>query len=84
MHDDELDDYGSDDGDAGEPLKETSDELADVLGVPPEKRDQFSSALHAYVKACVASEDADEGEGEEGGGKKPSGIALILGAKPKK
>lgn len=81
-----MDESYADDGVHGddEPLKATSDELADVLAVPEERRADFASALHAYVKACVAHEETEEPEGDEGEGKKPGGIALILGAKPKK
>lgn len=52
-----------------EGVSESGDELADILGVPDEKREAFKSAMHAYVKQCAGGADepdADD-EGDEHG-----------------
>lgn len=42
------------------------DDMADILGVGPEDREDFAAALQTYVHTCVAKALGEEGE-EEGG-----------------
>lgn len=51
------------DGDEG--LSASGDELADILGVAPDKRAAFKSALHNYVTQCAAAGDSYDDEGAE-------------------
>lgn len=48
-------------------LADSAGELADILGVPEEKRDAFASALKGYVHQCMASDEDEGAEDEEGG-----------------
>jgi hypothetical protein len=78
--------YGDDGSD---PHEESAKELADIIGVPPERQADFVNALGAYVEMCIAKHESEEPESEkeaegEAGGPKKGGIGLILGLKPKK
>jgi hypothetical protein len=65
----------------GDPEEQAADDLADILGVGPDDREDFGNALQAYVSACLAKNMApapdmgmpDMGGGPEAGGAPPSG-----------
>lgn len=42
-----------------------TDDLAESLGVPEEKRAEFTSAFKAAVKSCMSSSGSDSGEPDE-------------------
>lgn len=48
----------------GEGLDASGEELADILGVAPEKRESFKSALHSYVTQCAGHEEPDTDDEE--------------------
>ena len=63
----EGDGEGKDDPDASadEGLKASADELADIMGVPEDKREAFASAMHNYVKMCAEHEEQEPDEEDD-------------------
>jgi hypothetical protein len=66
-------DEGSDDMDSA---SMATDDLAESLGVPPDKRGDFASSFRAAVKACMDSE-SDSGYGSA---EMPDGMSSRFGS----
>src|SRR5579872_3511784 len=72
----DMDDAGGSGGDgvgmSADPEEQAVDDLADIVGVGPEDRDDFAAALKSYVSACIASSmappDMPGGMAADGGG----------------
>jgi hypothetical protein len=62
----DMPDAGGDPNQAQDPEEQALDDLADVIGVGPQDREDFGNALEAYIQACIAKTLGGASDGPPG------------------